>query len=117
MKDFKKLVIWQKGMVLASEIYKTSKFFPKEELFGLRSQTTRAAVSIPANIAEGSAKKSQKEYKYFLEVSLGSAFELETHLLIAKGQNWFPEEIINELLSKVIEEQRMVSSFITKLET
>jgi len=117
MKDFKKLMIWQKGMVLASEIYKASKFFPKEELFGLRSQTTRAAVSIPANIAEGSAKKSQKEYKYFLEVSLGSAFELETHLLIAKGQNWFPEEIINELLSKAIEEQRRVSSFITKLET
>ena len=110
-------MIWQKGMVLASEIYKASKFFPKEELFGLRSQTTRAAVSIPANIAEGSAKKSQKEYKYFLEVSLGSAFELETHLLIAKGQNCFPEEIINELLSKVIEVQRMVSSFITKLET
>ena len=104
-------------MVLASEIYKASKFFPKEELFGLRSQTTRAAVSIPANIAEGSAKKSQKEYKYFLEVSLGSAFELETHLLIAKGQNWFPEEIISELLTKVIEEQRMLSSFITKLET
>ena len=111
------MLIWQKGMVLASEIYKASKFFPKEELFGLRSQTTRAAVSIPANIAEGSAKKSQKEYKYFLEVSLGSAFELETHLLIAKGQNWFPEEIIDELLSKVTEEQRMLSSFMTKLET
>ena len=104
-------------MVLASEIYKAGKFFPKEELFGLRSQTTRAAVSIPANIAEGSAKKSQKEYKYFLEVPLGSAFELETHLLIAKGQNWFPDEIINELLSKVIEEQRIVRSFINKLET
>src|SRR5687767_3743021 len=117
MKDFKKLMIWQKGMVLASEIYKASKFFPKEELFGLRSQTTRAAVSIPANIAGGSAKKSQKEYKYFLEVSLGSAFEFETRLLIAKGQNWFPEEIINEPLSRVIEVQRMVSSFITKLET
>ena len=117
MKDLKKLLIWQKGMVLASEIYKASKFFPKEELFGLRSQTTRAAVSIPANIAEGSAKKSQKEFKYFLEVSLGSAFELETHLLIAKGQNWFPEEIIDELLSKVTEEQRMLSSFMTKLET
>lgn len=104
-------------MVLTSEIYKASKFFPKAELFGLRSQTTRAAVSIPANIAEGSAKKSQKEYKYFLEVSLGSAFELETHLLIAKDQNWFPKETIDELLKKVIEEQRMVSSFITKLET
>jgi|SRR5688572_32562658 len=110
-------MIWQKGMVLAGEIYKAGEFFQREELVGLRSQTTRAAVSILANIAEGSAKKSQKEYKYFLEVSLGSAFELETHLLIAKGENWFPEEIIDELLSKVIEAQRMVSSFITKLET
>ena len=72
-------------MVLASEIYKASKFFPKEKLFGLRSQTTRPAVSIPANIAGGSAEKSQKEY--FLEVSPGSSFELETHLLIVKAQN------------------------------
>ena len=104
------------GMLIVNEIYKANRFLPKEELVGLRSQVTRAAVSIPSNIAEGSAKKSQKEYKYYLETALGSAFELETHLLIVKEQNWFPEEIINALLDKVTEQQKMVSSFINKLE-
>jgi four helix bundle protein len=109
-------MIWQKAMAIVSEIYTASKFFPKEELFGLRAQATRAAVSIPSNIAEGSAKKSQKEYKYYLETAFGSAFELETHLLIAKEQGWFPEMTIDGLLTKVVEVQRMVSSFINKLE-
>ena len=85
-------------------------------MFGLRSQVTRAAVSIPSNIAERSAKKSPKEYKHYLETALGSAFELETHLLMVKGQSWFPEEIINALLDKVTGEQKMMSSFINKLE-
>jgi four helix bundle protein len=116
MKDFKKLIRWQKGMLIVREIYKANRHLPKEELFGLRSQVTRAAVSIPSNIAEGSAKKSQKEYKYYLETALGSAFELETHLLIVKEQDWFPGEIINVLLDQVTEEQKMVSSFINKLE-
>jgi len=116
MKDFKKLIVWQKGMLIVNEIYKANKFFPKEELFGLRSQATRAAVSIPSNIAEGSAKKSEREYKHYLETALGSAFELETHLLIIREQKWFPEEMINELLERVTEEQRMVNSFMNKLE-
>ena len=117
MRDFKKLLIWQKGMIIVSEVYKSCKFFPKEEMFGLRSQTTRAAVSIPSNIAEGSAKKSTKEYKYYLETSLASAFELETHLLIINGQNWFPEGTIRELLNIVGEEQKMLSAFINRIET
>ena len=108
-------MVWQKGMVIVNEIYKASKFFPREELFALRSQVTRAAVSIPSNIAEGSAKKSQREYKRYLEAALGSAFELETQLLMVNEQKWFPEEKINELLSMVTEEQKMLSSLISKL--
>jgi four helix bundle protein len=114
MRDFKKLIIWQKGMVIVSEVYKNCIFFPKEELFGLRSQATRAAVSIPSNIAEGSAKK---EYKHYLETSVASAFELETHLLIVQEQKWFPEKTMDELLAKVIEEQKMLSAFINRIET
>lgn len=101
-------------MAIVNEIYKTSQCFPKE-LFGVRSQATRVAVSLPANIAEGSAKKSEKEFRHNLECALGSAFEFETHLLIVKVQKWFREENIDELLAKVNGEQRMVSSFINRL--
>jgi four helix bundle protein len=115
MRDFKKLLIWQKGMVIVNEVYTAAKFFPDEERYGLRSQTTRSAVSIPTNIAEGSAKKSQKEYRYFGEIALGSAFELETHLLIIEKQGWFPKENLETLLALTIEEQKMLTTFINRL--
>ena len=70
MRDFKKLLIWQKGMVIVNKCTKLQ-VLPNEEKYGLRSQTTRSAVSIPSNIAEGSAKKSQKDYRYFVEIALG----------------------------------------------
>lgn len=87
-----------KGMWIVSEVYKAAKFFLEDERYGMRSQTTRCAVSIPSNIAEGSAKKSGKEYGRYIETSLGSSFELESHLLIIQEQGWFPEEVINNLL-------------------
>lgn len=97
------------------EVYKASHKFPSEEKYGLRSQVTRCAVSIPANIAEGSAKTSEKEYKYFLEIALGSAFELETHLLIVQRLGWLTNEIVDELLKMITEVQKMLTAFITKL--
>jgi four helix bundle protein len=115
MRDFKRLLIWQKGMVIVNEIYKAAVFLPKEENYGLRSQVTRSAFSIPTNIAEGSAKKSQKEYRYFAEIALGSAFELETHLLIIQQQGWFPKNNVETLLSLTIEEQKMLTTFINRL--
>lgn len=115
MKDFKKLLIWQKGMDTVVEVYKASYKFPDEEKYGLRSQATRSAVSIPANIAEGSAKTSQKEYKYFLEVALGSSFELETHILIVQRLGWLKDDVIEGLLRMITEEQRMLSAFIAKV--
>ena len=115
MRDFKKLLIWQKGMVIVNEVYKATVFLPTEEKYGLRSQLPRSAVSIPTNIAEGSAKKSQKEYKHFAETSLGSAFELETHLLIIQQQEWFSNDTVENLLALTIEEQRMLTSFINRL--
>ena len=102
-------------MEIVNEVYANCKHFPKEELFGMRSQATRAAVSIAANIAEGSAKNSEREYKQYLECALGSALELETHLLIVKMQKWFPDDVVDGLLARVVEEQRMVSSFVRRL--
>ncbi|HEY7532009.1 MAG TPA: four helix bundle protein [Nitrospiraceae bacterium] len=82
-KTHKNLDVWNKAMDLATEVYSITDQFPKEELFGLVSQTRRAAVSIPSNIAEGAARNSRKEYIQFLYVALGSVAELETQLLLA----------------------------------
>ena len=84
MKNFKQLLIWQKGMKLVLDIYAIAEKLPRTENYGLRSQLTRSAISIPSNIAEGSSRQSQKEYKYYIEIALGSAFELETQLSITK---------------------------------
>lgn len=88
MKNFKQLLVWQKGFELAVNSFKLTSAFPKEERFSLANQITRSAVSIPSNIAEGSSRTSEKDYHRFLEVSLGSAFELETQLLIADAVNF-----------------------------
>jgi four helix bundle protein len=115
MKDFKKLIIWQLGMEIVDKVYEHIAFLPNEEKFGLRSQMTRSAISIPSNIAEGSAKKSVKEQVRFIEIALGSAFELETQSLIVQKRKWVNEPI-SELIELVRKEQRMISKFIEKLE-
>src|SRR5437870_3872448 len=94
MKNFRELLIWKKAMDITELVYRSIGNFPAEEKFGLRSQATRSAVSIAANIAEGSARSSQKEYRYYIEVALGSCFELETHLLIANRLGWLAKDAI-----------------------
>ncbi|MCW3120140.1 MAG: four helix bundle protein [Chitinophagaceae bacterium] len=115
MRNFKELKIWQKGFDIAVNSFKLVNTFPKEERFGISSQITRAAVSIPSNIAEGSSRKSEKDYHRFLEVSLGSSFEVETQLLIAAAAKFGNEEICNEILKDIDEEQKMLMSFMNKL--
>ena len=88
MTNFRNLKIWQRAMKLVIAIYNLTRMLPKEEKFGLKSQMTRAAISIPSNIAEGSSRSSPKEFKHFLEMSLGSAFELETQ---KQSLRTFPE--------------------------
>jgi len=111
MKDFKKLNVWQKSVELVASIYKMSKEFPVEEKYGLTSQITRAAVSIPSNIAEGSSRYSEKDYRRFLEIALGSAFELETQLIIIEKL-----EIVNSVeIAKLIDETKSVQKMLTGL--
>ncbi len=81
---FKQLRVWQKAYELTLEIYKLSKKFPKEEIYGLTSQLQRAAVSVTANIAEGYERKHRKEYIHFLHMAKGSLSEVETYLCLAK---------------------------------
>jgi four helix bundle protein len=82
--SYRELIVWQKGIELVFEVYKLTELFPKTELYGLSSQMRRAAVSIPANIAEGSARGHRREYCQFVRIAYASGAELETHLLIAQ---------------------------------
>lgn len=87
MRNFRKLKIWEQGIDIVKEIYRLSQKLPANEKFGLISQITRAAVSIPSNIAEGSSRNSQIEFKRFLEIAMGSVFEVETQLVIIQELN------------------------------
>jgi len=115
MKDFKRLKVWQQGMEITLLCYELVRAFPKEEKYGLISQITRFASSIPANIAEGSSRKSDKEYAHFLQISLGSCFELETHILLAEVLNFGILNTRKSILYKIDEEQKMLIGFINRL--
>ena len=115
MRNFKELKIWQKGFEIAVDTYKLVGSFPNTEKYSLAQQATKSAVSISSNIAEGSSRSSEKDYNRFLEISLGSSFELETQLLVAKAVNYGDSELINSTLCKIDEEQKMLMSFIKKL--
>ena len=101
IKTFRDLLAWQEAMNLVEMIYIQTRNFPKEEMFGLTNQVRRAAVSIPANIAEGNGRISRKEYIHFLYIANGSMKELETHLLIAERLNFLTKEALEEIQVKL----------------
>ena len=113
--NFKKLQIWNLGMEIVSMVYNVTNKFPEEEKFGLKSQMNRCAVSIPSNIAEGSSKSSSKHFINFLEVSLGSSFELETQVIICLNQKIITETESKELENKITVLQKMISNFIESI--
>lgn len=115
MKNFKELSIWQKGMDIAVNCYKLTSTFPKEEKFGLISQITKAGVSIPSNIAEGNSRHSEKNYSGFIEISMGSSYELETQLLISQRVNFGDPELLKQTLADITDEQKMLRGFGNKL--
>lgn len=115
MKDFKKLHVWQKGFEIAVQTYRYTATLPKHEQFGLISQMTRAAVSIPSNLAEGSSRHSDKDNSRFVEISLGSSLELETQLLIAKAAGMGNMEVGDALLTQLASEQRMLTTYLKSL--
>src|SRR5215211_6256049 len=106
MKNFKNLKIWSKGFDIAINCYKLTQAFPDRERFGLSQQITKADTSIPSNIAEGSSRNSEKDYHRFLEISLGSSFELETQLLIAEAVNFGDPVVRSNLLADIDMEQK-----------
>jgi four helix bundle protein len=115
MHNFKKLDIWSKSVAFVSDIYRLVSTFPQKERFGLVSQMQRAAISIPANIAEGSAKSGNKDFARFLEISLGSTFELETELIVSLYLSYIDKDKYNYLEEKLSELQKMIIGFKEKL--
>ncbi len=109
------LEAWKESMSLVKNIYHHTKEFPREEQFGLTSQIRRAAVSIPANVAEGAARGTQKEFRQFLTISRGSLSELETLLLIARDVNFLVREKHDQLEQQADKVSRLITGLITSL--
>lgn len=117
MKTFKELLVWQKSMLLVTEIYKVSKDYPKEELFGLSSQIRRSAISIPSNIAEGFGRDGLNDFIRFLNISMSSLFELQTQIEISYNLNFIEKIVFDDLYNSTREIERMLSSLIKRLKT
>ncbi len=115
MTNFRNLNIWKEGISLVTEIYKIARLLPDEEKFGLKSQISRAAVSVPSNIAEGSSRNSDIEYKRFLEIAIGSLFELETQLIIIEKLDFIKSENLVNVFEQIIKEEKMINSLISKI--
>lgn len=115
MQNYRKLTVWQKSHQIVLNIYHITMQFPNSEKYGLTSQMRRAASSIPANIAEGSAKGSDKDYARFLHIALGSCTELDYHILLARDLNYITSSDYEALIKKVDEVGRMLNGFIKKL--
>ena len=114
-KSYKELAVWQKGIQLTVMVYQLSKSFPREEAYGLTGQLRRCAVSIPSNIAEGAGRLNTPEYKQFLGVARGSAFELQTQLQIAKELGYGDPKQLAQAECPSEEVERMIFSTITSL--
>jgi four helix bundle protein len=115
MHNYKNLRIWTEAMDAATDVYKISINFPKEEIYGLTSQIRRAAVSVPSNIAEGSGRSTDKDFKNFLSFSLGSAFEISTQIELALRLEYCSEKEVDQLLIKMESLQKQINAFRNKL--
>ena len=117
MQDFRKLNVWHKAHRLVLSVYDVSRDFPKDELFGLTSQSRRSAASIPANIAEGCGRSGARDFARFLEIAFGSASELEYHLLLARDLRILDPPKHERLSADVREVKQMLTSLIQNVRT
>jgi four helix bundle protein len=111
MRNFRELKIWQHGIEIAVKTHRVTETFPKEDKFSIVQQMNRAGVSIPSNIAEGCSRKSEKDYSRFVEIALGSTYELETQVIIAEQLKKGNQQLLQELKTALIEEQKMLTRF------
>ena len=116
VRSYRDLLVWQRAMDLAAATYELTRAYPRDELFGLTSQSRRAAASIAANIAEGYGRASRRTYSHFLRIAQGSLKELETHLILAERVGVTPPGSTEALLDKADELGRMLRSLISKVQ-
>ena len=117
LKNYKELNVWQKSHALCLHIYKITKGFPKDEIYGLTSQIRRSAVSIPSNIAEGYGRKTTIEYVRFLYIAYGSVCELETQTMISGDLSYVEKESLGKLKGEIGDIERMLKALIKSLES
>ncbi len=115
MQDFRKLRVWEKAHNLTLDIYRATKCFLRDEMYGLTSQMRRAAVSIGSNIAEGSCRKGDADFGRFLQMAAGSASEVEYQLLLARDLNLLETPDWVRLSEEVVDVKRMLTSLLQKL--
>ncbi|PAC31292.1 four helix bundle protein [Flectobacillus sp. BAB-3569] len=115
MKSFRDLLVWQKSMNLVTDIYQLTRNFPQAEMFGLTSQLRRASISIPSNIAEGYGRNTSKGYLRYLQIALGSLYEIQTQLEIASNLHFLEIFDFNKMISLCLEIERMLTSLIAKI--
>jgi len=115
MRNFREFDVWKNGMAIVLEIYNITKILPAEERFNLVSQMQRSAISIPSNIAEGSGRNSEKDFKRFLEIAQGSAFELETQVELCARLNYVEQEDISRILELIHKEEKMINKFVSTI--
>ena len=115
MNNFRELIVWKKSVDLVTKIYSITRNFPDSEKFNLTSQMQRSGTSIPSNIAEGAGRSSGPLFKQFLTIALGSAYELETQIIISNKLGFIDDDSCNVICRKVIEIQRMIFGLINTL--
>jgi four helix bundle protein len=115
--NFKNIKVWQKSVDLAVKVYQMTTTFPSEEKFGMTSQMRRSSVSIPSNIAEGSARNTSRAFTNCLDISLGESFELETQAIIAHRVGLLEQELFDSMNQDIDEIQKMIIGFKSTIES
>jgi four helix bundle protein len=115
MRDFRQLLVWEKAHQLTLEIYRLTEFFPTSELYGLRSQIRRSAMSIGSNIAEGAGRLTDSDFARFLDIASGSSNEAEYQLILARDLGYLPAEDYQKLEFAVNEVKKMLASLARKI--
>lgn len=115
MNTFREIKVWQKAMDFVTRLYISTRNFPQDELYGLTNQKRRCAVSIPSNIAEGFGRRSTNDFKLFLQISMGSLFELQTQIEISRNLDFLDESQFNDLFHDLREVEIMLLSFINSI--
>lgn len=117
MRDFHNLDVWQKSHQLTLALYRATQTFPKQEVYGLTSQMRRAAISIPANIAEGCGRNSAAEFTRFLHSAFGSASEMEFFLIVSRDLGYLSADVYAELDGQVVEVKKMLAALIQRTQS